>query len=244
MSEVSKVNRNFKGVWIPKEIWVDTNLTWMEKLFITEINSLDADKGCFASNDYFSKFFGLSKGRCTQIIQSLVRKNYLSVEYDKKGKQIIKRVLRILNRGIKYSKQGYLENAQESNTVSNNTGINNKETVVSIISAFNEITGRKLSAKSKSHSDIIKARLKDGHSETDLVDVIKLKNAEWANTEYAQYIVPATLFRRQNFEKYLVSVEELRAKGCSMDAPQKVNSGSSSPTVEEWDKINDSLGIQ
>jgi len=26
------MERDFKGVWIPKEVWLDENLTWMEKL--------------------------------------------------------------------------------------------------------------------------------------------------------------------------------------------------------------------
>jgi hypothetical protein len=44
------MNRDFKGVWIPKDVWLDHNLTWMEKLLLVEIDSLDAEKGCFASN--------------------------------------------------------------------------------------------------------------------------------------------------------------------------------------------------
>lgn len=120
------MNRNFKGVWISKEIWVNNELTWMEKLFITEINSLDGLDGCFASNSYFAEFFNISKGRCSQIISSLSEKKFISVELQREGKQIVKRVVRILNRGIKNSKQpiknidrGYLEYCEESNTVNN-----------------------------------------------------------------------------------------------------------------------------
>ena len=65
------MEREFKGVWIPKEIWLNKELTIQEKSFIAEIDSLDNDEGCFASNDYFSNFFGLSKNRCSEIIKSL-----------------------------------------------------------------------------------------------------------------------------------------------------------------------------
>lgn len=126
-------DRGFKGVWIDKEIWLNKDLTWMEKLFITEINSLDNDNGCFASNAHFAEFFSLSNGRCSQIINSLKKKNYLSVEYHREGKQIIKRVLRILNTGIKNikepikkTKQPYLENDKGINTLYNNT-VNNTD---------------------------------------------------------------------------------------------------------------------
>ena len=122
------VERAFKGVWISKEIWLDAHLTWMEKLFITEINSLDNDKGCFASNKHFSEFFKMSNGRCSQIIHSLIDKKYLSVSYIMKGKQILKRTLKVLNepiknskKGIKDSKEGYLESDKDNNTLFNNT---------------------------------------------------------------------------------------------------------------------------
>jgi hypothetical protein len=128
------MKRDFKGVWIPKEIWLDSSLTWMEKLFIVEINSLDNEESCYASNSYLGKFFNLSNGRVSQIIKSLIEKQYVSAEYEMEGKEVKKRYLRILNTGIKnikqggikYSKGGYLENDKDNNTVFNNT-INNKK---------------------------------------------------------------------------------------------------------------------
>lgn len=125
------IQRGFQGVWIPKEIWLAEELSWTEKLFLTEINSLDNDKGCFASNSHFSKFFHMTTGRCSQIITSLLEKGYVHIEYEKEGKQIIKRVIKILKEGIKYSKDPiknikapYLENDKGINTLINNT-INN-----------------------------------------------------------------------------------------------------------------------
>lgn len=105
MSE--KLERDFKGIWIPKEIWLSNNLTLHEKLFLVEIDSLDNDNGCFASNAHFMDFFGLSKNRCSEIIKSLEKKGYLKIEYIReKGKsnikqRIIKRVFEISNRGIR-----------------------------------------------------------------------------------------------------------------------------------------------
>ena len=138
------MNRDFKGVWIPKEIWINKDLTWMEKLFFVEIYSLDNEEGCFASNSYLGEFFSLTPMRCSQIVNSLIKKEYLSAKYEKEGKVIKRRVLNIFNRGIKYSKLGiknplggiknikggYKENAKDNNTKSNNTSnntINNTE---------------------------------------------------------------------------------------------------------------------
>lgn len=88
-----EVKRGFKGIWIPKEIWLNDELTLQEKVFLVEINSLDNDDGCFASNDYFADFFGLTKNRASEIIQALISKGFI------KSKILItegnKRILRI-----------------------------------------------------------------------------------------------------------------------------------------------------
>jgi hypothetical protein len=90
--------RDFKGIWIPQEIWLDNNLTIMEKTFLIEIDSLDNDNGCFESNTYFSEFFGLSKQRCSQIINSLVSKNYIKCNLDRKGKEVVRRTLTMVKK--------------------------------------------------------------------------------------------------------------------------------------------------
>ena len=55
------MKRDFKGIWIPKEIWLDKNLTYFEKAVYAEIDSLCGDDGCFASNKYFAEFFECSE---------------------------------------------------------------------------------------------------------------------------------------------------------------------------------------
>jgi hypothetical protein len=71
--------RDFKGVWIPKHLWLNPDLSPIEKLFLAEIDSLDNDpkKGCFASNEYFGEFFQISEGRAANIISSLRKRGYI-----------------------------------------------------------------------------------------------------------------------------------------------------------------------
>jgi len=70
--------RDFKGVWIKKEIWLNTNLTLIEKVLIVEIDSLDnSDRGCFASNEYLAKFVNLSEGRVANIISDLKKRDFI-----------------------------------------------------------------------------------------------------------------------------------------------------------------------
>lgn len=133
MNKKQSQNRDFKGVWIPKEIWENHNLTWMEKLVLVEINSLDGENGCFASNNYLAEFFNLSAGRISQIIKSLESKKMIEIEYIRNKGVIEKRVIRILNgvfnilNGVFNNLNGgYLENAEGNNTEApNNTRKNN-----------------------------------------------------------------------------------------------------------------------
>lgn len=125
------LHRDFKGIWIPKEIWLSKDLTIMEKLFLVEIESLDNENGCFASNAHFAEMFEISKGRCTQIIKSLESKGYVKIQLIREQKVISKRLIRVVNKlntlfnklntPIKNIKQGYLENDEGNNTLTNNT---------------------------------------------------------------------------------------------------------------------------
>jgi len=77
-----KENRDFKGVWIPKEVWLNTDLSIIEKVLLVEIDSLDnSDRGCFASNEYLAKFVQLSESRVAHIISDLKKRQYIVVVF-------------------------------------------------------------------------------------------------------------------------------------------------------------------
>ena len=118
--------RDFKGVWIPKEIWLSTDLKVMEKLILVEIDSLDNEDGCFASNEHFSKFFSLSKNRCSEIIKSLEKKGYIKIDYiyQEGSKAISRRVIRCvrnidggirnIDNPIRKIEEGYSEKCEDA----------------------------------------------------------------------------------------------------------------------------------
>jgi hypothetical protein len=77
-----KENRDFKGVWIPKEIWLNTDLSIIEKVLLVEIDSLDnSERGCFASNEYLASFVQLSESRVAHIISDLKKREYIVVVF-------------------------------------------------------------------------------------------------------------------------------------------------------------------
>lgn len=142
--KTSENNRKFKGVWIPAEYWLDENLTIMEMIILTEIDSLDGDDGCYASNKRFAEFIGMSTAYASKIIKSLKDKGYITVFY-KKSNNVTIRTIRI-SRGINssrggsnYSKSG-INNSVEgiNNSVTSNTYSNTSNNTVSYSSAKKE----------------------------------------------------------------------------------------------------------
>ena len=125
------IERDFKGIWIPKEIWLDSNLTWSEKMLLVEIDSLATlEKGCFATNEYLSDFFNLSKDRISKLISSLKLKGYIEVKliYKKDTKQILKREIttigyrqKQLEGIVNNADRGIGENNEDINTDKINT---------------------------------------------------------------------------------------------------------------------------
>lgn len=78
---MEQLNRDFKGVWIPKFIWLDKRLTFLDKVILIEIDSLDSDeKGCWASNEYLAEFCQCSITKVSLAITKLMELNYLELE--------------------------------------------------------------------------------------------------------------------------------------------------------------------
>ena len=222
--------RDFKGVWIPKEIWLSTDLKVMEKLILVEIDSLDNEDGCFASNEHFSKFFSLSKNRCSEIIKSLEKKGYIKIDYiyQEGSKAISRRVIRCvrnidggirnIDNPIRKTEEGYSENREDNNTSFNNTFSNtsNKKDIVEqssttplpyeeIVQYLNQKTDKNFKHTSKVTQRHIRARLAEGFTVSDFKQVIDNKCNDWLRDQkMKEYLRPETLFGTK-FESYLNS---------------------------------------
>lgn len=214
--KIAKSNRGFKGIWIPASYWLDENLTIQEMLFLAEIDSLDIDeKGCYATNKHFSDFFGLTAGRCSQVITSLKEKGYIEVElvFNKK-KDIKNRTIKVVNKlntPIKNTKGGYLENCARSNTSFSNTkdilSSSEKIPYSEIISYLNQVTNKKYKVTQK-WKDLIKARWNEGQRLDDFKKVINVKSSQWLNdSNMSKYLRPQTLFGNK-FDDYLQEFRE------------------------------------
>ena len=119
--KTSENNRKFKGVWIPADYWLDENLSIMEVVILTEIDSLDGQNGCFASNNHFASFIGMTPAYVSKIIKHLKEKGYISVNYRTENR-VTTRSIKII-RGINSSKEGINNSLGGIN--SSKEGINN-----------------------------------------------------------------------------------------------------------------------
>ena len=74
---IQELVRHFKGVWIPKDIYLSKELNWSQKILVIEIDSLDNGEGCFASNEYLANFLGISSWRVANLLTDLRRKGWI-----------------------------------------------------------------------------------------------------------------------------------------------------------------------
>lgn len=123
-------SRDFKGVWISKEVWLDTRLNALEKIILTEIDSLDnGEKGCYASNEHLAEFCQCSKTKVSTAIKKLIDCGYIYVQnFDGRKRELKSRLSNFERQNIKNCKAD-IQNLKESNT-DNNT-VNNTNNILS-----------------------------------------------------------------------------------------------------------------
>lgn len=122
------MNRDFKGVWIPKEIWLSKELKMLEKVILTEISSLDNEDHCIAGNEYFAEFCSCSLSAVTKTIKHLKELGYIE-EMSFDGRH---RKLKVIKNTRQNSK---IYESESQNLLSNN--INNKQENNKVLSKDN-----------------------------------------------------------------------------------------------------------
>lgn len=141
--------RDFKGVWIPKEIWLNEELTLLEKAIYVEIDSLDNNNHCYASNEYFAEFCGCSESAITKAIKHLKELNMIEVtNFD--GRHRVMRVVKSTRQSSKFY-EAESENLRPNNIANNQ--IRNKEN-------SNTINSIRISAPEQSFLKSSKAKQK------------------------------------------------------------------------------------
>src|SRR6476620_10403176 len=87
--------RDFKGVWIPRDIYLNSDLTPTEKFLLVEIDSLAKNGECFASNEHFAQFLGIKTRQVQYALASLKEKGFIStfLVFKENSKEVEKRII-------------------------------------------------------------------------------------------------------------------------------------------------------
>lgn len=82
--------KEFKGVWIPYEIFIDKKLTDKEKFVYSMIMFLSKENECTMSNAYIGNLLNICNVQVSRIINSLKKKGYIKTEmiYKENSKEI------------------------------------------------------------------------------------------------------------------------------------------------------------
>lgn len=113
----------FINVFILKSVLRDNRLTFLERLLLIHIISLCKKNGyCWATNRYFCDIYNVTQVTISKSISNLATFGYIKTEYDNKGTNNSKRIIKlseILNLKIKSIKDifntGYKQNFKQYN---------------------------------------------------------------------------------------------------------------------------------
>lgn len=123
------MERDFKGIWIPKEIWLDDRLSPLEKIILAEIDSLDTEQydGCVAGNDYLAEFCQCSANKIALAVSKLKELGYIElVSFDGRTRKLKSRLRENQRQTLKKSKAD-LEKEKAINITDNKEDYINKE---------------------------------------------------------------------------------------------------------------------
>lgn len=194
-------DRDFKGVWIPKTVWLDDRLTALDKVILTEVDSLDqGERGCYASNKHIAEFCQCGEWKVSTSISKLIELGYLYVQkFDGRQREIKSRLGDFKIQTCENHKAD-LGNPRESNTETN-TSTNTD--IKYIVDYLNDRVGSSFKSTTKATQRVIKARLAEGFTVDEILLVIDKKCQEWlGDSKMEQYLRPETLFGTK-FEGYL-----------------------------------------
>lgn len=95
------MNREFKGVWIPKAIYQDDKLSPTDKLILADIYNLCCEGGdYFKTNETIANEVNISVPSVTRTIKKLISLNYIKCEFNGRS-----RLIKLMKPLIKMIKQ-------------------------------------------------------------------------------------------------------------------------------------------
>ena len=122
------MERNFKGVWIPAKVWLDRDLTLVEKALLAEIDSFTGNGRSFMkSNETIQAEYGISRNTIGRSLRKLAERGFVDVTFNGRVRCVTTRAGSIPKMGRQTTQNG---EAASPNDTSTNTRERTKENTV------------------------------------------------------------------------------------------------------------------
>ena len=119
------MEREFKGVWIPAEIWLDARLTLVEKALYAEIDSFSGNGKTFhKANETIQLEYGVSRPTVSKAIKKLESLGFIEATFDGRTRHLTVQADRKIFTGSRKDSFGQQEKnlrAEGKNSTSTNT---------------------------------------------------------------------------------------------------------------------------
>jgi DNA-binding transcriptional ArsR family regulator len=119
------MEREFKGVWIPAEIWLDARLTLVEKALYAEIDSFSGNGKTFhKANETIQLEYGVSRPTISKAIKKLTDLGFIEAAFDGRTRHLTVQADRKIFTGSRKNSFGQTVNnlpAEGKNSTSTNT---------------------------------------------------------------------------------------------------------------------------
>lgn len=222
--------RDFKGVWIPKEVWLDERLNALEKVILAEIDSLDmGDDGCWASNEYLAKFCQCSGWKVSTSVSKLTDLGYItSVSFDGRTRKL-KSCLAFSQRLPCEKPKADLGKSQAINTknnIENNKSLSRKsaESESPLFTAFWEVYPKRVSKQTAWKAWQKLGKVPDKLFDTIIADVKRRVDGEWKGKDIQYIPYPSTYLNQRRWEDEQPSAN-------ATDQSQQ-------PTAKQWEQMS------
>jgi DNA-binding transcriptional MocR family regulator len=111
------MERNFKGVWIAAEIWLDKDLTLVEKALLAEIDSFTGNGRSFMkSNDTIQDEYGISRNTIGRSLRKLADRGFVEVTFNGRVRCVTTRAGSIPKMGRQSTQNGEAASPNDTST--------------------------------------------------------------------------------------------------------------------------------
>lgn len=111
------MERNFKGVWIAAEIWLDKDLTLVEKALLAEIDSFTGNGRSFMkSNDTIQSEYGISRNTIGRSLRKLADRGFVEVTFNGRVRCVTTRAGSLPKMGRQSTQNGEAASPNDTST--------------------------------------------------------------------------------------------------------------------------------